>query len=255
MIILLSPAKTLESNPPQRLLPKSAPLFSQEANTLAQKLQKLSAKSLQNLFGINSTLAQLNFERYQNWNPNPEEWPYSPAILTFKGEVYRGIEAWNLSDEDLLYSQHHVLILSGLFGLLRPLDTIQPYRLEMGSNFSPRKGKDLTTYWKPSLTKSLKGLLDKEDSPVLVNLASKEYSKAIDLKSLKTRIIEIQFKDFHNGKYQFLTVYGKHARGLMTRFIVQNRIEDPEAMKAFDLGGYHFNSRLSMGDQWLFTRG
>ncbi len=255
MIILLSPAKTLEKEPPIKNIQCTEPKFIQEANYLAERLKKLTLKKLQILYGVNPDLARLNYERFQMWNKDFEKWPYSPALLTFKGEVYRGIEAWNFSDEELMIAQNYLRILSGLYGILRPLDTIQAYRLEMGTSFKNRKGANLIAFWKKALTKELEQELKKTSSQTLVNLASKEYSNAIDLKTIKARIIEINFKDFKNGSYKFLTAYGKHARGLMTRFIIQNQITNPEEIKAFDLGGYHLNSTLSVEDNWVFTRG
>ena len=218
-------------------------------------LKKYTIEELSELFSVNSDLARLNFQRFHLWQGNFETWAYAPALLTFKGEVFRGAESWNLSEKDLNYAQDHLRILSGLFGVLAPLDNIQPYRLEMGIPLSNRRGENLYLFWRKTLTNYFKQFIRQEGSGIIINLASKEYTKAIELKSLNARVLELSFKDFHNGTYKFLTVYGKHARGLMTRFIIQNQIEETEQLKAFDLGAYVFNEKLSKSNNLTFTRG
>lgn len=255
MIILLSPAKTLVSNPPIRSVELSQPIFIKESEHLIRQLKKLKKNDIQSLFNINLDLTNLNYERFQLWDNNFDNWDYAPAILTFIGEVFRGLNAKDLDIKHLHYAQDHLRILSGLFGILKPLDNIRPYRLEMGIKLSNRRGGDLYSFWKKTLTSTLRQELKSHEQAVILNLASKEYFSAIDFKSLKARVINFSFKDFKNGEYKFLTVYGKNARGKMARFIIENKIENPEDLKAFDYGAYNFNSELSDGDNLVFTRG
>ena len=254
-MILLSPAKTLENDPVKRDIQLSQPEFIKEANYLVNCLKKLKPTDLAALMVINPNLAQLNFERYATWNPDSRAWNYNPALLSFKGEVYRGASAWEWSSEDLTFAQRRLRILSGLFGLLRPLDNIQPYRLEMGTKLKNRRGQSLYNFWEGRLTRLLKKHIQENQCKAVINLASNEYSKALNLKKLGVPVVEVTFKDFHNGGYKFLTVYGKNARGLMTRYIIENRITEIEEIKAFDLGGYVYNHRLSKPGSIAFTKG
>ena len=255
MIILLSPAKTLNSNPPKRAIELSQPLYLKESEHLMRQLKKLKKNHIQSSFNINPDLTRLNYERFQLWDNNFDNWNYAPAILTFIGEVFRGLDAKDLDINQLHYANDHLRILSGLFGILKPLDNIRPYRLEMGIKLPNRRGRDLYSFWKKTLTASLRQELKSHDQAVIINLASKEYFSAIDFKSLNTRVINFSFKDFKNGEYKFLTVYGKNARGKMARFIIKNEIKNPEDLKAFDYGGYNFNPELSAGNNLVFTRG
>jgi cytoplasmic iron level regulating protein YaaA (DUF328/UPF0246 family) len=255
MIILLSPAKTINDNPPVLDLKLSIPQFFNESSHLIRQLKKLKQNDLQQLFGVNQDLARLNYERIQMWEFDHSVWKYAPAILTFIGEVFRGLDAKSMSLEDLNYSQDHLRILSGLFGILRPLDMIRPYRLEMGTPLKNRRGKDLYEFWRDTITREIKNQLTLHQDRTIINLASKEYISAINLNSLNARIIDIQFKDFKNGQYKFMTVYGKNARGKMTRFILENRIQNPEDLMAFNLDGYNINTNLSKADCLVFTRG
>lgn len=255
MITILSPAKTIDENPENGFDRLENPIFLKEANYLAGLLKKSSASRLRKLMNISQDLAELNQERFMGWDPEILKWKDLPALLAFKGEVFRGANASEWSTRELEYSIDHLVILSGLFGLLRPNNRIRPYRLEMGTPLKNRAGSDLYDFWRKKLTQAFLKVMDDEGSGILVNLASNEYFKVLDKKLLKARTITPGFKDFHNGSYKFLTVYGKHARGLMTRFIMSNQIEDPEELKAFDENGYTFNPRLSKGDDWVFTRG
>jgi cytoplasmic iron level regulating protein YaaA (DUF328/UPF0246 family) len=255
MIILLSPAKTINDNPPKLDINLSIPQFLNESSHLIRQLKKLKQKDLQQLFDVNQELARLNYERIQMWEFDHSQWTYSPAILTFIGEVFRGLDAQTMNFDDLTYSQDHLRILSGLFGILRPLDNMRPYRLEMGTPLKNRRGKDLYEFWRVSITKELKNQLNHHQDRTIINLASKEYISAINLSSLNARVIDIQFKDFKNGQYKFMTVYGKNARGKMTRFILENRIQNPEDLMAFNLDGYNINTTLSKADNLVFTRG
>ena len=255
MLILLSPAKTLDFNISPQTRNFTQPEFLDEASTLVNILRKYTPKQLQELMSINPGLADLNTKRFFDWHL-----PFTPenakqALLVFKGEVYTGLEAQNFSQDDLEFAQDHLRILSGLFGVLRPLDLIQPYRLEMGTRLKTRKGADLYEFWGGKITKSIKKAMAESGGNLLVNLASNEYFKSLDAKKLGAKIITPVFKDFHNGQYRFLTIYGKRARGMMTRFIIQNQISNPEDIKSFDEDGYIFNPGLSKGNEWVFTRG
>ncbi|MFP4471928.1 MAG: YaaA family protein, partial [Bacteroidales bacterium] len=177
------------------------------------------------------------------------------ALLVFKGEVFNGLKADSLTEDDLLYAQDHLRILSGFYGVLRPLDLMQPYRLEIGTNLKNKRGKNLYEFWGDKITKAIGEALDASGSRVLINLASNEYFKSIDTKKLDAEIITPAFKDSKDGTYKFITLYGKNARGMMTRFILKNRPEDAESLKLFDEDGYFYNEQLSKENKWVFTRG
>jgi len=174
--------------------------------------------------------------------------------LAFKGDVYTGLDAESLTEEDLNFAQDHLRILSGLYGILKPLDLMQPYRLEMGTKFNNQRGKNLYTFWGDIICDQLNSELSQDKTAVLINLASNEYYKAVKEKNLNARIITPAFKDWKNGQYKMISFYAKKARGLMTRYIIQNRIEDPEQLKGFDLEGYRFAESMSEGDNWTFIR-
>ena len=251
MIALLSPAKTLDFDAPAPPTQTEPRLLEQSAY-LVSKLQKLSANQLGQLMGINPDLAALNHDRFARW-----QYPYpsvaaKAALLAFKGEVYRGLDAGSLDVNDLEFAQNHLRILSGLYGLLRPMDAMLPYRLEMGTRFkvTPKK-MNLYTYWGATLRELLEA--DSSGAP-LVNLASNEYYKALQPKQLTNRVITCHFRQQKNGEYKPLMTYAKHARGLMARFLVKHRITDPEDLKAFNLKQYTFNPRLSDQNDWVFTR-
>ena len=206
------------------------------------------------LQGISKKLANLNVDRNLLW-----ETPFSPenakqAILAFNGDVYDGINATAFSEEELKIAQEKIRILSGLYGILKPLDLMQAYRLEMGTKLSFGKYENLYKFWQQKITKTLNNEL-KEKGGVLINLASQEYFKAIDTSKLNAEIITPEFKDNKDGNYKMISFFAKKARGLMCRFIVQNNISNPEELKAFDLNGYYFNNQLSKGNNWVFTRG
>lgn len=255
MIILISPAKTLDFSQQDILTDFSNPNYLDEASFLVEYLKKLNPKKLSNLMNISSKLAQLNYERFQQWHLPFSNENAKQAILAFKGDVYTGIEATSYSNDDFEFVQKHLRILSGLYGILKPLDLIQPYRLEMGTSLKTKGNKDLYSFWMIKLTSFLREELITSKSKYLINLASNEYYKAIDTRNLDINIITPVFKDFKNGQYKFLSVYGKKARGLMTSYIIKNRIKDPEQMKLFDVDGYYYNDNLSNENEWVFTRG
>lgn len=252
MLTILSPAKTLNIDKQELVSEYTIPAFLEHSERLVLELKKYSPKKLSALMKINSKLAQLNYERYQDWQK-----PFNPdnakqTILSFKGDVYTGLDAETFSQEDFDFAQDHLAILSGLYGVLKPLDLMQPYRLEMGSALKTRKWKNLYEFWGNSITEKIEQMLSGE---TLINLASQEYFKAIDQKVLKSRIITPVFKENRNGTYKFVHIFGKKARGLMTRFIIQNKITDPQQIKLFDLEGYFYNDPLSNESEWVFTRG
>ncbi len=254
MIALISPSKNLNENPPFISHEYSFPQFIDQAAILIEKLRKYSPKQLQKLMNINPKLAELNFTRYQKWSPeiNPDK--AGRAVLMFNGEVFNGLQAKTLNAEDLLYAQDRMRILSGLYGILRPLDLIHPYRLEMGTKMTANRRSNLYRFWEDKLTDSLNESLSEQDEKFIINLASDEYFSAINPGKLKARVIKCQFKEERNGKLQFVTIFGKKARGLMLKFMIENRIENPEDLKAFDTEGYYFNVNHSSENLWMFSR-
>lgn len=255
MVIIISPSKTLNLDIQSQTALFSQAEFTDESAKLIDKLKKYTPASLQELMSINPNLAQINALRFMEWSL-----PFSPenakqALLTFKGEVFNGLKAETLTEPELQFAQEHLRILSGLYGVLRPLDLIQPYRLEMGTKLKVRRKNNLYEFWGDILTKNINKLLQSTQQKYIINLASTEYFKALNQKKLNAEIITPTFKDYKNGTYKFLTVYGKKARGMMARFIINNRIEDIENIKLFDEDGYYYNDKLSKGNNWVFTRG
>ncbi len=252
MLTILSPAKTLNLDSQELVSEYTIPAFLDDSTSLAMELKKYSVKRLAELMKISSKLAQLNFERYQVWDPSFNPTNAKQAILTFKGDVYNGLGTYTFNHEDFDFIQQNLIILSGLYGLLKPLDLIQPYRLEMGTKFKTSKWKNLYDFWGDKITKVINHMLDND---VLINLASNEYFKVVNKDLLTGKIITPVFKENRNGTYKFVHIFGKKARGLMARFIVRNKITQPDQIKLFDLEGYYYNDRLSNQDEWVFTRG
>lgn len=255
MLVILSPAKSLDYKTPPVTAEFTVPEMLDETEKLLARLRKMSPKQLSDLMNISPALGELNFERYQSWHR-----PFTPenarqAVLAFSGAVFQGLDASSLSEAHLQGLQRKLRILSGFYGVLKPLDLMQPYRLEMGTKLKYQRSADLYAFWKNKITPKIKEALAESGSKVLVNLASNEYYKSIDTKSLGADIVTPQFKDMKNGNYKMITVYAKMARGLMTRFIAQNDITDVDDLLAFDLDGYVFNPRLSKNAQPVFTRG
>jgi uncharacterized protein len=255
MLIVISPAKSLDFKTKPITQEFTIPEFLNESEKLVSKLQKMSAKKLSELMNISADLGNLNYERYQTWHL-----PFTPenskqAVLAFNGDVYTGLDAPTLSKEKLKLAQQKLRILSGLYGILKPLDLIQPYRLEMGTKFGVGRAKDLYTFWGDKITKNLQKTIDESGSKILVNLASNEYYKSIGSKKLDAEIVTPAFKDMKNGEYKMISFFAKKARGLMTRFILENNIENAGDLQAFDAEGYVFNPRLSKPGAPVFTRG
>ncbi len=254
MLIILSPSKTLDLTVAATTSESSQPLFVKEARQLVRQLKRLSAGQLEELMTINTKLAWLNQERFAVWTPEFTAANSNQALFSFRGEVYHGLDAASLKAADVEYTQHHLRILSGLYGVLRPLDLIQPYRLEMETTFRIGKYDNLYHFWKQKITRQIGADLKASGSNLLINLASQEYASAIDMKKLRARIVTPQFLDSKNGFYKMITVYVKKAKGMMTRYILENRITCEEELQGFDSGGYFFNSHLSKPGSPVFTR-
>lgn len=253
MLMVISPAKTLDYESPLATERFTQPDFLDDACELIDQLKELEPHQVSNLMGISDKLGQLNADRFQSWHT-----PFTPdnarqAILAFKGDVYTGLNAEDFSEEDFDFAQNHLRMLSGLYALLRPLDLMQPYRLEMGTKFENKRGKDLYAFWGNIITDEINRLLDNDDG-VLVNLASNEYFKSVKKKALNGRLITPQFKDFKNGQYKMISFYAKKARGLMCRYAIQNRITQADDLKAFNLEGYYFSEEQSDTNNWVFLR-
>ncbi|SHF83585.1 hypothetical protein SAMN05444274_11058 [Mariniphaga anaerophila] len=255
MLVIISPAKSLDFKQKPTTSEFTVPEFLIESEKLIDKLRKTSAKKLSELMGISANLGNLNFERYQMWHL-----PFTPenakqAVLAFNGDVYSGLDATSLPEEKLKAAQQKLRILSGLYGVLKPLDLIQPYRLEMGTKLNIGKAKDLYSFWGDKITAKIQEAVDESGTKTLVNLASNEYYKSVNTKKLNAEIVTPAFKDMKNGQYKMISFYAKKARGLMTRFILENSIENADDLQAFDVDGYVFNPRLSSPGNPVFTRG
>lgn len=255
MMVVLSPAKRLdfEAGGARK---HTQPAFLDDAQKLAARLKKLSARDLRSLMNVSDKIAELNVKRYREWKK-----PFTPdnakqAVLAFRGDVYQGLDADSFSAADLDFAQRHIRVLSGLYGVLRPLDLIQPYRLEMGTRFAAGNGADdLYAFWGGKITRHLNAALAKDGGEaVLVNLASKEYFSAIRADELKARIVTPVFKEKKNGHYKVVSFTAKRSRGMMTSWIVKNRVADVAKIKRFREGGYAFNAGLSDAADWVFTR-
>ncbi|MDX1351744.1 MAG: peroxide stress protein YaaA [Thiomicrorhabdus sp.] len=254
MLMVVSPAKALdETTPVQTKLHTQGALLNQAAQ-LIDELKGVGPVEIGQMMHISEKLSELNYERFQDWTlPFPEDKAKQAAWL-FKGDVYQGLDAYSLDDKGIDYIQNHLAILSGLYGLLRPLDDMLPYRLEMGTKFANQKGKDLYAFWGNQITDQLNKLLAEQQSKTLVNLASNEYFKAVKKKELNGRIITPIFKDWKNGQYKIISFYAKKARGLMVRYAADNQVENAEDLKYFDYEGYKFNPEISTATDWVFTR-
>ncbi|MCB4361472.1 peroxide stress protein YaaA [Quatrionicoccus australiensis] len=254
MLIFLSPAKSLDYKTPPHVATHSLPAYLKQSETLIKQLRKLSPADIANLMDLSDPLALLNFNRYADWSL-----PFSPdnakqAVLAFDGDVYDGLSAKTLSADDLDFAQSQVRILSGLYGILKPLDLIQPYRLEMGTKFANKAGKDLYAFWGETLLDAINAELDAMPHPVAVNLASEEYFKAAVGRKIKGQLIQPVFEDWKGGRYKIISFYAKRARGLMTRYAVLNRLTDPEGLKDFDSDGYAYVPEASDDKSWVFRR-
>ena len=255
MLMLLSPAKTLDYETPATTDSFSIPDYLGKSFELVEVLKQKSFLDLMELMQVSQKIAELNVERFNQWKLPFSTENAKQAVLAFKGDVYTGLDASALSENRLAYTQSHLRILSGLYGLLRPLDLMQPYRLEMGLKLTTRKSENLYQFWGEKITDALNVLLAKQDEPVLINLASNEYFKSVQKKNLDGRLITPEFKDWKNGKYKMISFFAKKARGLMVRFAIDHNIQKAEVLQNFDYDGYHFNLELSQADKWVFSRG
>lgn len=251
MLIVISPAKTLDFETAPSIESCSQPRFLPQSQQLINELKALSTADIASLMKLSDKLAALNMTRFQTWQKPFNLENAKQALLAFKGDVYTGLDADTLNVAGLEFAQQHLRILSGLYGVLKPLDLMQPYRLEMGTKFANKKGKDLYQFWGSQLRESIEAELK---DGVLINLASNEYFKAVEEKKLKARIITPVFKDWKNGQYKIISFYAKKARGLMSRYIIDHRINEPEKIKDFDSEGYRFSPEMSQADEWVFLR-
>ena len=254
MLAILSPAKTLDYETPLKTKLNSQPIYGRESNQLIKTLRTFEPFEVASLMKISDKLADLNHKRYVEWRNKPAESRTRPAALAFKGDVYQGLEAESFNDNDLKFAQRHLRILSGLYGLLRPLDVIQPYRLEMGTKLKTSKGQNLYDYWGTKLTTGLNEALKESKEGTLVNLASNEYFGAVQPKLLEGSLLNIGFKEKRNGQLKFVSFSAKKARGLMAKFIIKERLKNPDDLKNFDLEDYKFNKKLSSELDWTFSR-
>ena len=257
MLFLLSPAKSLDYDtptPPELAPALTRPQFLSDTAALIDVLRTKTVSDVQSLMDLSEPLAQLNVDRYQAWRPRFTDHNSKPAVLAFNGDVYDGLDARTLSADDLAWAQAHVRMLSGLYGLLRPLDRMQPYRLEMGTRLQTEAGANLYDYWGDRLALHLNKLARAETVPVIVNLASQEYFRAADRRVLKPRVIDCQFEDWKNGEYKIISFFAKRARGLMARYAIQHRLETPEGLQAFDADGYRLVPEVSSADRLVFRR-
>ena len=254
MIITLSPSKGQDFETPRLTGKYSRPANLKDSELLIRELRKVKTADLRELMGISDNIARLNVGRYKSFKTPFSVKNSRPAILAFKGDVYSGIDVENFTADDFDYAQDHLRILSGLYGCLRPLDLIQPYRLEMKTRLKNPRGDNLYQFWGERITESLNGELERQQQPVLVNLASNEYFKAVKPRLLQGQLLNINFKETKAGKTRVVAIFAKRARGMMTDFIVRNRIETPAAIKKFRRDGYRFSRELSDDRQWTFER-
>ncbi len=253
MIILLSPAKSLNFDPLPHL-ERSQPRFKNDANELALVMKGKKAKDLRDLMKISEKLSELNVGRFKNYSPQHTVKNAKQAMFAFTGDVYQGLDAASFTEKQIAYAQKHVRMLSGLYGLLRPLDVIQPYRLEMGTKLTTQRGKSLYDFWGTKIAETINKDLKATKSRAVINLASNEYFKAVDQKVLDADIYDIDFRELRDGQLKFISFSAKRARGFMAQYIVRKRLTDPERIKGFNLEGYMYHPDLSQEKRWVFTR-
>ena len=255
MLFLLSPAKSLDyETPVPAKLPSTQPQFIPQSQALIDVLRQQSPQQIGALMHISDKLAALNVARYEAWSPKFTPTNARQAVLAFNGDVYDGLEATTLTAKQLDWAQSHVCILSGLYGVLRPLDLMQPYRLEMGTRLATPQGSNLYHYWGTQIAEYLNQQQADEDKPVIINLASQEYFKSVDRKHLRARVVDCSFEDYKNGQYKIISFYAKKARGLMARYAVTHQCKTPAALQKFDTDGYAFVSEVSTADHFVFRR-
>jgi uncharacterized protein len=254
MLIVVSPAKNLDFESPLATEKHTQPVLLSESKTLMKECVKMTPADISSLMGVSDKIAGLNAARFGDWTT-----PFTPdnsrqAVLAFNGDVYTGLDAASFSENDFDFAQNHMRILSGLYGVLKPLDLMQAYRLEMGIKLSNERGTNLYQFWGDIITDEINKSLADQGDDILINLASNEYFKSVKKKQLNANVITPAFKDWKNGQYKMISFFAKKARGLMARYIIQNQITDVEQLKSFDLAGYTFNADLSKGNDLTFTR-
>jgi Uncharacterized protein conserved in bacteria len=254
MLAVLSPAKSLDYESPLTTSRFSEPVLMHESALLIEQLRQFTPADIASLMNLSDKLAGLNVARYAEWQPVATPANARPALLAFNGDVYTGLAAQDFDDADLDVAQQHIRILSGLYGLLRPLDLLQAYRLEMGTKLANSRGKDLYAFWGDIITEHLNQALVEQGDDILLNLASDEYFKSVNVKKLAGRVITPVFQDEKNGKYKIISFYAKKARGLMARYLVKNHLTKPEQLRNFDVEGYAFCEELSTENKWVFRR-
>lgn len=254
MLIVVSPAKTLDFDTPPVITDFTQPELLGESARLIERARKLSPAGIGKLMKISDKLAGLNAARFADWQPDFTPDNAKQALLAFKGDVYTGLDAESLSEADFAFAQAHFRMLSGLYGLLRPLDLMQPYRLEMGTKLDNERGKDLYAFWGNIITDKLNQALEEQGDNVLINLASNEYFKAVSPKHLAGQIITPVFKDCKNGQYKIISFYAKKARGMMARYIIQHQLTEVSQLTAFDTAGYYFVEAESSATELVFKR-
>lgn len=253
-MFLLSPAKSLDYATPAGDVPHTQPLFVKQSAELIDLLRQKSPREIAGLMHLSDALSTLNVARYEAWRPRFTAKNSKQAVLAFNGDVYDGLDAKTLTSDDLGWAQDHVCILSGLYGVLRPLDRMQPYRLEMGTQLATDHGTSLYQFWGTRIAEHLNLRLARDKTPVIVNLASQEYFKSVDRKVLKGRVVECVFEEWKGGQYKIISFFAKRARGLMARYAVTHQVSTPKKLEAFDLEGYAFDADASQPDRLVFRR-
>ena len=254
MLMVISPAKTLDYETAPVTERHTLPRHLEHSRELIEVLREKSPQEIGKLMSISDKLAALNVARFGSWSETFTTDNSKQALLAFKGDVYTGLNAEDFSEEDFDFAQQHLRMLSGLYGILRPLDLMQPYRLEMGTKLANPRGKDLYTFWGDHITNWLNEELAEQGNGILLNLASQEYFGAVKPRQLKGRLIETVFKDQKNGQYKIISFHAKKARGLMARYVIKERLTDPDALKDFNLEGYYFDKNSSSADKLVFLR-
>lgn len=254
MIAVVSPAKSLDFETPFNVKP-TQPRLLDCTNQLIDVLRKKSPNDIKELMSISDNLAELNVERYHSYKPTHSKTNAKPCVLAFQGDVYQGLKAETFDESTMEFAQKHFRILSGLYGLLRPLDLIQPYRLEMGTKLAFDDYNTLYAYWGDKILNTLQKDLKAQGDDIIINLASVEYFKSVDRKQMGAQVIDVEFKDFKSDKYKIVSFYAKKARGSMSRFLIQNRITSVDDLKAFDYDGYYIDEKASSEKKLAFKRG
>ena len=254
MLIVISPAKTLDYESPLATTRYSQPQLIEHAKALIEVCQQLTPADLSRLMKISDKLAGLNVARFAQWQPEFSPQNSRAALLAFKGDVYTGLQAETFGEKEFEYAQQHLRILSGLYGLLRPLDLMQPYRLEMGTRLANPRGKDLYQFWGDIITDKLNLALQAQGDNILINLASDEYFKAVNIEKLNAHVVKPVFLDFKSGQYKVISFYAKKARGLMSRFIIEKQINTIDGLYAFDVDGYQYDEQASNNHELIFRR-